>query len=108
MTSEFIELLGDNFAEFRRLMADGFRALQKHSAKILVLTEMMLMGHKDLKCFEGGEETIRQMKRNLFPDGRILRKEEAQAFVDHLIEESVDNWRTLWYDRVQYCCQGIV
>jgi hypothetical protein len=41
--------------EFRKLMADGFRALQEHADKILILVEMMLMGHHDLKCFEEGE-----------------------------------------------------
>jgi len=62
LTREFIEVLGDNVKEFRKLMADGFRALQEHADKILILVEMMMMGHNDLKCFVEGEETIRIMK----------------------------------------------
>jgi len=34
-------------------MADGFRALQEHADKIMILVEMMMMGgYSDLKCFE--------------------------------------------------------
>ena len=77
LTSEFIDVLGDRLPEFRRLMADGFRALQEHADKLLILVEMMLMGNNDIKCFIEGEETIRIMKRNLFPDARVLSKEEA-------------------------------
>jgi hypothetical protein len=58
-------------------MADGFRALQEHADKILILVEMMMMGYNDLKCFEGGEDTIRIMKENLFPEARVLAKDEA-------------------------------
>ena len=67
-------------------MADGFRALQEHADKILILVEMMLMGHHDLKCFEEGEQAVRTMKGNLFPEGRTLSKEEAQNYVNWLIE----------------------
>jgi hypothetical protein len=31
---------------------------------------MMMMGQKDLPCFEKGEDTVRIMKENLFPEGR--------------------------------------
>ena len=58
-------------------MADGFRALQEHADKILILVEMMMMGYSDLKCFEQGEETVRIMKGNLFPEARVLNKDEA-------------------------------
>ena len=85
-------------------MAAGFLALQEHADKILILVEMMLMGYNDLKCFEMGEDTVRVMKNNLFPDGRSLGKDEAQTYVNWLIDQSLDNWRTIWYDRVQYCC----
>ena len=83
-------------------------ALQEHADKIIILVEMMVMGQKDLPCFEQGEETIRIMKENLFPDGRRFSAQECKQFTDWLIQQSVNNWRTIWYDRVQYCCQGIV
>jgi hypothetical protein len=38
-------------------------------------------------------------------DGRMVR----QAFVNQeLINPSIDNWRTRWYDKYQYCCLGIL
>lgn len=111
-TQEFLDVLGGNkgkkFKKFRTLMRKGFMALQEHADKIIILVEMMLMGQQDLPCFEGGEDTIRVMKENLFPQGKTLKKRDAQRFVDWLIEESLNNWRTIWYDKVQYCCQGIV
>ena len=74
LTQEFIDVLGGEmskkFKKFRRLMQKGFMALQEHADKIIVLVEMMMMGQGDLPCFEQGEQTIRIMKLNLFPDGR--------------------------------------
>jgi hypothetical protein len=47
---------------------------------------MMMMGHNDLKCFVAGEETIRNMKSILFPENRLLSKEESQSYVNWLID----------------------
>jgi phosphatidylinositol 4-kinase B len=77
LTTEFIAVIDDQMPKFRQLMAKGFRALQEHADKVLVLVEMMLMGHNDLKCFEGGDDTVRVMKRNLFPEEKLLSKDEA-------------------------------
>jgi len=33
-----------------------------------------------------GEETVRNMKKNIFPDGRSLTKDEAQTYVNWLID----------------------
>ena len=83
-------------------------ALQEHADKIIILVEMMLMGQKDLKCFEQGEETVRTLKERFFPTGRRMNETEAAKFIDMLINESYGNWRTIVYDKIQYCCQGIV
>ena len=32
---------------------------------------------------------------------------DIKLFVDNLIRQSVDNWRTKWYDIFQYYVQGI-
>ena len=32
---------------------------------------------------------------------------DINKFVDELISQSVDNWRTKWYDIFQYYVQGI-
>jgi hypothetical protein len=36
-------------------------------------------------------------------------KRARVAFVnEELINPSIDNWRTRWYDQYQYCCLGIL
>jgi phosphatidylinositol 4-kinase len=77
LTYEFLEVLGGEdskkFKKFRKLLRKGFMALQDHADKIIALVEMMLMGQRDLPCFELREETLRIMKTNLFPqvDGSV-------------------------------------
>jgi phosphatidylinositol kinase/protein kinase (PI-3 family) len=83
-------------------------ALQAHAEKIIVLVEMMMLSLGDLPCFEGGEETVRSMKERFFPTGKRMAEPEAHQHVVQLIDESLDNWRTVMYDKVQNCCQGIV
>ena len=36
-----------------------------------------------------------------------MTNNEINAIVDDLINQSVDNWRTKWYDIFQYYVQGI-
>ena len=68
----------------------------------------MMLGQNDLPCFTEGETTIKSLKERLFPTGKIMNETEAAHFTDYLIKESFGNWRTAVYDRIQYCCQGIV
>lgn len=84
-------------------MAQGFTALQKNADKIIVLVEMMAMGQHDLPCFVGGlDQIIRDIKARLFPTDRILSKQRSREFIDNLVNQSFDNWRTVMYDRIQY------
>jgi phosphatidylinositol kinase/protein kinase (PI-3 family) len=39
---------------------------------------------------------------------RLMNELQATEFVDQLIENSYDNWRTKAYDKFQQCCQGIL
>jgi phosphatidylinositol 4-kinase B len=111
-TTEYLEVLGGInskiFKQYKKYMAAGFTALQKNADKIIVLVEMMAMGQKDLPCFAGGlESIIKSLKQRLFPTGRVMSKQRCREFIDELVYQSQDNWRTLMYDRIQYCCQGI-
>lgn len=67
-----------------------------------------MMGSKDLPCFKDGELTVKTLKERFFPTGKRMNEAEAGLFVDVLITESYGNWRTIVYDKIQYCCQGIV
>ena len=69
---------------------------------------MMFLGQNDLSCFREGEKTIRDLKDRFFPFGRRFNNVECLRFVDGLIQESYENWRTRCYDNFQYYCQGIL
>ena len=98
---------GDYFDNFRKLLKKGFLAVYKHRQKIIILVEMMWCGHgRNLDCFEKGQEAIDELKLRLAPKD-CRKKTDMLKFVDSLIEQSVDNWRTKWYDIFQYYVQGI-
>ena len=111
LSNDMVECLGGikgkYFMEFRKLLKKGFLAIYKHRAKIIILVEMMWCGHgKNLECFEMGQETIDALKTRLNPKDEISKKNIVKL-VDNLIGQSVDNWRTKWYDIFQYYVQGI-
>ena len=111
LNNDMLELLGGvkgkYFLEFRKLLQKGFLAVHKHRSKITILVEMMWCGHgKNLGCFEGGQDAIDELKNRLNPKD-YTSKVGIQKFVDNLIGQSIDNWRTKWYDIFQYYVQGI-
>ena len=98
---------GSYFEKFRKLLKQGFIAVFKHRQKIIILVEMMWCGNgRNLECFEKGQEAIDELKLRLQPKG-VIRRKDALKYVDNLIAQSVDNWRTKWYDIFQYYAQGI-
>ena len=67
----------------------------------------MWCGHgRNLDCFEKGQEAINELKNRLGPKN-IKHTKDVLKFVDDLIGQSVDNWRTKGYDIFQYYVQGI-
>lgn len=60
-------------------------ALQEHADKIIMLVEMVMLGQKDLRCFQGGEETILTLKERFFPTKKMMNENEAKRFTDDLI-----------------------
>ena len=98
---------GQYFEQFRKLLKKGFWAVHKHREKIIILVEMMWCGNgRNLDCFEKGQETIDLLRERLAPNN-CDKKADIFKFVDSLIEQSVDNWRTKWYHIFQYYVQGI-
>ena len=111
LSKDMVEALGGvkgkYFMEFRKLLKKGFLAVHKHQSKIVILVEMMWCGHgKKLGCFERGQETIDELKNRLNPKDYVSKRSVVKL-VDKLIGQSVDNWRTKWYDIFQYYVQGI-
>ena len=98
---------GENFKAFKKLLLKGFLAVHKHRQKIIILVEMMYCGHgRNLDCFEKGQEAIDELKLRLAPKD-CKTDDDIRKFVEGLINQSVDNWRTKWYDIFQYYAQGI-
>ena len=111
LTMDMVDCLGGveskYFKEFRKLLINGYIAVNKHRSKIIILVEMMWCGHgKNLDCFEKGQEAINSLKLRLNPKENMNKKDMIK-FVDDLIRQSVGNWRTKWYDMFQYYVQGI-
>ena len=48
------------------------------------------------------------LKERFFPTKKMMNETEAKRFTEDLIVQSENNWRTILYDKAQYCCQGIV
>ena len=132
LTNDILELMeGVNskyFEIFRKLLWKGFYYCVKHSSKIIVLVEMMYCGHgSTLPCFEKGilikyllyninvfnnkiiigDLAIYELKNRFFPKPS-MKASDYLSHVDKLIEASINNWRTKWYDKYQYYVQGIL
>jgi phosphatidylinositol kinase/protein kinase (PI-3 family) len=83
-------------------------ALRKQAEKIMLIVEMMRTGTGDsLPCFVGGEAAMEGL-RDRFKLKQDLSEADCRTYINRLIDESLDNWRTRWYDRYQYCCQNIL
>ncbi|RHY11576.1 hypothetical protein DYB36_004405 [Aphanomyces astaci] len=113
LTDEFVELMDGPrsklFREFRSLCVKAYWALHKNMDKLLLLVEMMLVNDQAelrLPCFSRGKKaTMDGLRQRLNPG---LGKVACQEFVNDLVDQSLDNWRTRWYDKYQYCCMGIL
>jgi phosphatidylinositol kinase/protein kinase (PI-3 family) len=67
----------------------------------------MYLGHgKNLPCFQNKGGTIEALKARFSPRPN-MKISDCLRQVDSLIEQSIDNWRTRWYDKFQYYVQGI-
>ena len=111
LSSDMVDCLGGvkgkYFSKFVKLLHNGFIAVNKHREKITILVEMMWCGHgKNLDCFEKGQDAINELKMRLNPKPN-MKPVDMKKFVDNLVSQSVDNWRTKWYDIFQYHVQGI-
>ena len=89
LTTECINVLGGVRGKYYRLYRDlvklGFMALQEHADKIIMLVEMMMLGQKDLACFQDGEDTVIALKERLFPTHKMMTETEAKKYTENLI-----------------------
>jgi phosphatidylinositol kinase/protein kinase (PI-3 family) len=59
-----------------------------------------------MPCFEKRDEAIRQIELRFNPE-RVVTDAQLNLHCQKLINSSLDNWATKWYDRFQYFAQGI-
>lgn len=110
LTRDFVNLLDGpdsrTFQKFRELCYKTFIELRKHCYQIILLVEMVMEGNEDMACFRGRpEEAVRQLKDRFRLD---LNDNGIRKYVDSLVDESLENWRTRWYDRYQRFCVGVL
>jgi phosphatidylinositol kinase/protein kinase (PI-3 family) len=110
LTRDFVALMDGpssrTFQKFRELCYKTFIELRKHCYQIILLVEMLMEGNEDLACFRGKpDEAVRQLKERFRLD---LNDNGIRKYVDSLIDESLENWRTRWYDRYQRFCVGVL
>lgn len=110
LINEFVEVMGGNrsdlFRRYRTLCVRAFLEVRKHVDRILLLVEMVISGNDALPCFAGGyDRVIHGLRERLFLD---VSSRACVGIVHRLIDESLNNWRTRWYDKYQRCCVGIL
>ncbi|KAL7509620.1 hypothetical protein ACHAXN_006556 [Cyclotella atomus] len=110
LTRDFVSLMGGpdsrTFQKFRELCYKTFIELRKNCYQITLLVEMLMEGNEDLGCFRGmPEEAVKGLKERFRLD---LNDMACLKYVDSLIDESLENWRTRWYDRYQRFCVGVL
>jgi len=110
LTHEFVELMGgarsELFRRYRTLCVRAFLEVRKHADRVLLLVEMVMSGNDALPCFAGGYDRVIHGLRERLHLGASSRA--CVGIVHRLIDESVGNWRTRWYDKYQRCCVGIL
>lgn len=110
LTRDFVEVLGGpdshTFRTFRELCVKSFLVLRRHCLEIILLVEMLKSGNEDLSCFLGRpDDAIKGLRERFRLD---LSDRACREYVQSLIDESLENWRTNWYDRYQRYCVGVL
>jgi phosphatidylinositol 4-kinase len=110
LTRDFVDLMdgpdSKSFRTFRELCCRTFLSLRRHCYQITLLVEMLMVGNEDLPCFRGRPEDAVSGLRERF---RLDLNDRACAeYCNALIDESLENWRTRWYDRYQRYCVGVL
>ena len=110
LTRDFMQVMDGPhshlFHVFRELCVRSFLALRKHCMEIIVLVEMIQAGNEQLPCFRGRPDRAIAALRERF---RLdLNDRACREYVHSLVDDSMENWRTDWYDRYQKYFVGVL
>eukprot|EP00762_Andalucia_godoyi_P007279 ANDGO_08058.mRNA.1 Phosphatidylinositol 4-kinase beta 1 len=110
LSAEFVELMdgveSDLFNYFRVLLLRGFLECRKHMDRVVSIVELMIPD-KSMPCFskDGGTETVEELRQRFnlgLPEANFIE------WVNNLIDDSIENWRTRQYDNFQRLTNGIL
>eukprot|EP00547_Thalassionema_nitzschioides_P013094 CAMPEP_0194263842 /NCGR_PEP_ID=MMETSP0158-20130606/47271_1 /TAXON_ID=33649 /ORGANISM="Thalassionema nitzschioides, Strain L26-B" /LENGTH=1084 /DNA_ID=CAMNT_0039004059 /DNA_START=40 /DNA_END=3290 /DNA_ORIENTATION=- len=98
LTADFVDLMGGphshHFRMFSELCCRTFLTLRKRCLEITLLVEMLMVGNEDLNCFRGRpEDAVRGLRKRFRLD---LNDTACMLYVQGLVDESLENWRTRW------------
>ncbi|TMW64576.1 hypothetical protein Poli38472_011456 [Pythium oligandrum] len=103
LTEEMIEIVGGldsaGFGMYRKMMCDGFMALQRYQSEIAALVQTTGQ-HSPFPCFEGVKLTraVTDLRGRLCVG---LTRQQVEKRVDYLIKKSYKAWGTRQYDTFQ-------
>ena len=105
ITEDYINILGgidsEIFVYFKSLFMKGLIAVKKYYKYFENILRLMFDGlFRNINCFEGKEidEIVENMKKKFFLN---LNEKDYNKIVDDIINESINNWRTGYYDYYQ-------
>lgn len=107
LTKEYIEIMGNEYFEyFKLLILRGFLELKKHIDYLVNLLSIMAVRSK-LPCFSGQEKS--EMIIIKFREKFHLNKSESDLkdLINELVDKSKNNFWTNKYDYFQYYTNGI-
>lgn len=110
LTSDFCEVMDGPdsrlFSLFRELCVKTFLTLRRHCMEIILLVEMLKNGNEELPCFCGRpDDAIAGLRERFRLD---LNDRACKEYVQSLVDDSIENWRTDWYDKYQRYFVGVL
>jgi len=121
LTKEFVDVLGAtdeaHFQLFQTAVLDGIFAVRAHVDELLALLQLSMLGSENsqMNCFchpRGNPEAVLEdvcgRLGRAIGAGEIDKTEsEFREVMERKVLDSVDHWRSRFYDKFQYHVQGV-
>lgn len=105
LTTEYMEILeGPNYLFFSQLFIKGFLAIRANWQAFLSFIWVYITLNSDLECFADKTKLMEALQERLMLD---IDDSHIETYVDDLITQSKNSWRTSFYDSYQKFCVGI-
>ncbi|CAD5119038.1 DgyrCDS7687 [Dimorphilus gyrociliatus] len=98
ISDEMIELMGPaSLNYFEELCVHGFLAVRQYREELVTLIHLMI--DTKLPCFRMPATCVKELRQRFLPNYT-----DSKAITEFLtkLRNCNNNWRTLWYDRIQY------